>query len=170
MTDKLDAATIRELLAKITQGPWQVVRSDFYDDGNKFIVWGPEGVGHGTICRTFRDGLIASETETRRCETNAEFIALSPAIARYALELSDKVGELRAKHHEYDMNLSLAAQREAQARGEANELRTQRDELFAQLQSQAAELERLRDIEHLYKCKAQACSSNAHIRRHFKRP
>ncbi len=100
MTDKLDAATIRELLAKINP--------------SELIAWIDEGD-----------------------EDNAVFIAAAPAIARYALELSDKVEELeKSKWAEVQAGKAILEQR--------TEQKQKVQTLEAQLQSQAAELERLR--------------------------
>jgi hypothetical protein len=54
--------------------PWSVNNSGAYGNGHGFIVWGKDGPGFGAVCRTFREGLIPSDTEAERCEANAAFI------------------------------------------------------------------------------------------------
>jgi hypothetical protein len=119
-TDKLNAATIRELLAKITPEPWEV---------------GPDVPDLPYRYSNFVHGRNVAKARVLNAD-DAKFIAAAPAIARYALELSTE-------------NTWYEGETKRQAQGWTETL-NELDSLRAQLQSQAAELERLRAIEWAY--------------------
>jgi len=134
MTDKLDAATIRELLAKIPEGPWFTS----FDDAEEC---GPHSHLGLALVETGRE---SDWPIARLCEwPQANFIAKSVEIARYALELSDKVEtlqeQLRIEHSPTRIKQLLIAKEE-----QLQQALTETKKLDSQLQSQATELERLR--------------------------
>jgi hypothetical protein len=119
MTDKLNAATIRELLGRITPEPWQA----------RFI--------HRLLQSARRDPELIFGFTPDHDWADSQFFAAAPAIARYALELSDKLKECKG-------NPLSGNPTEWGHQSLIVHLRKQRDTAKAQLQSQAAELERLR--------------------------
>lgn len=70
---ELDA--LLEAARAATAGPWLITHDDRTFGDPEFIVWGPRGPGYGTICRTWRQGIAATEDERREAAANAALIA-----------------------------------------------------------------------------------------------
>lgn len=74
---------------KYTPGPWSVNTTTIISYDRDFKVWGPEGVGHGIICRTFNEGLIPSKSQAETAKANALLIAAAPEMYEVLIALDE---------------------------------------------------------------------------------
>lgn len=163
-TTELDA--LLEAAKAATAGPWIITDDDRTFGSPEFIVWGPRGPGYGTVCRTWRQGLTATEDERREATANAALIAAAnPAtitrlvlmvreldqmritevdhwvekynqVEEWRAQLSNKLRNMEAERNKFS---ELADKRH----DDLSEARRQRDSIAAKLNEYARDL-----IEH----------------------